>query len=727
MNNNFTLQLKYWTNSILHSYSQIFFSLNKVLAIIIIVATFFAPKIGLTGFSAVILINLIAYSVGVNRKLISEGMFGFNAMLLGLFLGHQYEINTTFWLLFVVAIVFLLITTVWLNGVFGKHGLPFLSFPFIITSWIVVLAASSFTKIIFNEEHVFVINHLMIQEQSSFYQFVHQFDTLQLPQSVLIFFKTVAGTFFQTSLLAGIMITFGLLYFSRIAFTLSVLGFASAYFFYGLFGADVNQLNEDLVGSNFIFMAIGIGCFYIIPNTYSYFAVFVLTPILMLLLIFFNKILFVFQLKSLTLSFSVIVVLFLLFLQHRWFHHFLQLVSIQYYSAEKTIYKYITSVKRFSNTHLAKIHLPFWGEWKVSQGYNGKITHLGEWGRALDFVIVDDDQKTYTDSGINKKDFYCFDKPIVSPLDGYVYDIINNVEDNDIADVNTEQNWGNTIILNHVNGLFTQISHIKKDSFKVEIGDYVTKGTVLATCGNSGRSPEPHIHFQIQTSPKVGAVTLGYPIAYFIENHNGKSFLKTAEIPHEDSIISNVTIHTLLAEGFYLYPGKKIKFQSEEGEIIEWEVFTDEINRSYIYCYNTKSTAYFINDGTMFYFFDFEGNKKSLLFHFYLAGYRILLGCYETITIQDSIPLIHFNSNLVQWIQDFLAPFYRFTKANYQSKCISVDNLIDPSHIVLQSSVEAKFMNARFKNIEFDIELRDKKIIRIGINQKGFKKNFVCV
>ncbi len=304
MNNNFTLQLKYWTNSILHSYSQIFFSLNKVLAIIIIVATFFAPKIGLTGFSAVVLINVVAHFVGVNRKLISEGMFGFNAMLLGLFLGHQYELNSTFWLLFVVAIGFLLITTVWLNGVFGKHGLPYLSFPFIITCWIVVLAASSFTKINFNEEHVFVLNHLMTQEQSSFYQFVHQFDTLQLPQSVLIFFKTVAGTFFQTSLLAGIIITIGVLYFSRIAFTLGVLGFASAYFFYGLFGADVNQLNVDLVGSNFIFMAIGIGCFYIIPNTYSYIAVFVLTPLLMLLLIFFNKILVVFQLKSLTLSFS---------------------------------------------------------------------------------------------------------------------------------------------------------------------------------------------------------------------------------------------------------------------------------------------------------------------------------------------------------------------------------------------------------------------------------------
>jgi hypothetical protein len=58
---------------------------------------------------------------------------------------------------------------------------------------------------------------------------------------------------------------------------------------------------------------------------------------------------------------------------------------------------------------------------------------------------------------------------------------------------------------------------------------------------------------------------------------------------------------------------------------------------------------------------------------------------------------------------------------------LSVDNVIDPMHIVLQSTVEAKFINSTFKNIEFDIELRDKKIIRIGITQKGLKKNFICV
>jgi len=622
--------MKYWLNSILNSYSQIFYSLDNVLALTILIITFFTPHLGISGLCAVVLTNVTAHAIGINRKLISEGLYGFNALLLGLFLGFQYEFNPAFYLLFVVSMGMLLVISVWLHGIFSRHSLPFLSFPFIITYCIVVMSVGNFTHILLNEDHVFVMNHIAKEEGSLFYQAVHFLDEVWMPKSFLIYFKTLAGTFFQSSLLAGVLISGALLYFSRIAFSLSVLGFASAYLFYTAFGADVNELNINLVGSNFIFMAIGIGCFYIVPNGFSYLAVFLLTPLLLMLMIFLNKTMEVFQLKSFTLSFSVIISLFLLFLQNRWFHKYLQLVTIQYYSAEKTIYKYITSINRFKFEHLAKVYLPFWGDWFVSQGYNGKITHLGDWGKALDFVIVDDSSQTYQNKGIEKDDFYCFNKPVIAPMDGYVFNIINTIEENEIAGVNTVDNWGNTIVLNHLNGLYSQISHVKKDSFKVSIGDYVAKGTVLGSCGNSGRSPEPHIHFQLQTDPKVGAKTVAYPIAYFVETKDKKQRLKISEIPKEDTIISNVTIHSLLFECFTFLPGNKLNFQEVGSEVkVEWEVFTDELNRSYVYCHFSKSAAYFVNDGTMFYFYDFEGSKKSALFYFYLAAYRVLLGCYD--------------------------------------------------------------------------------------------------
>ncbi len=707
-----------------------FFSLNNVFAAIIILVTFFSPTIGLSGFLAVLLINVSAYIMGFNREEIKTGLFGFNALFLGLSLGYEYSFNITFVILFITSILILLLVTVWLKGLFALNNLPFLSFPFIVVYWIVSLATSNFTNIQLDESHIYAINEIAKSQSSSWYQFVHSLDNIVLFPFALSFFKTLAGTFFQTSVLGGILIASGLLYFSRIAFSLSVIGFYLAYFFYSIFGADVNDLNYNLLGSNFIFIAIAIGCFFLIPNTYSYITVIILVPILLFVLLAIGKVLSVFQLKAYSLSFSVVCTAFLFSLNQRWFHNYLHLATIQYFSAEKTIYKYLNSIKRFKNEHLYKLALPFTGEWNVSQGYNGKITHLGDWSRALDFVIVDSKSNTYREpmsarEGFSRDNFYCYNKEILAPYDGYVYDIINTVEDNDVGDVDTEHNWGNTIIINHLNGLFSQISHVKKDSFGVFVGQYVTKGTYLATCGNSGRSPEPHIHFQLQTVPTIGAPTLEYPISYFIERKGTEKELKISEIPREGAFISNVQVNELLTVGFSFLPGQKIAFKNDStGAIINWEVFTDAYNRTYIYCKESSSYAYFVNDGVMLYFTDFEGDKSSILFHFYLAAYRQLLGYYENMSVSDNVPLIHFNQKWIQFFQDFVAPFYLFTKASHTSSFTYVDNVYAPQKLIIKTEVEAKMINYVFKKLQFEIELKDNKLHRFTIHHKSKSESF---
>jgi urea transporter/murein DD-endopeptidase MepM/ murein hydrolase activator NlpD len=718
--------IKTWTGSVLNSYSQVFYSLNKIFAAMIMAVTFFNPLLGACGLFAVIFTNAAAVFMGFDRKAVDEGLFGFGALLLGLALGYEYEINLPFVFLFMVALFMLLITTVLLSGFMRKHSLPVLSFPFLFTYWIVFIAAGSLTNIHLNEIHAYTSNEIRLNE-SVFYGFVHAADHVKLPLVALSYFKTLAGTFFIDSVLGGMVLAAGILYFSRIAFTLSLIGFGAAYFFYVLFGADVNDLNYHLLGSNFIFLAIGIGCFYLIPNVYSYIAVIVLTPVLVFLLLFFGKTLAVFNLKALTLPFSLLTTVFLYVLHQRWMHKFLHLVLIQYYSAEKTIYKYKTSLQRFKHAHLAKVSLPFWGQWQVSQGYNGTITHLGEWSKALDFVIVDDQHKTYKNPGTGKEDFYCYNKPVVAPLDGYVYDIINNVDDNAINDLDIEHNWGNTIIMNHLNGLFSQISHVKKDSFKVAIGEYVTKGTVLAACGNSGRSPEPHIHFQLQTMPTVGAKTLAYPIAYFIEYANEKQELKTFEVPEQNSIISNVAPTPVLLEAFAFLPGKKYMFKNENERHIHWEVFTDAYNRTYLYCHSSKSVAYFVQDGTMFYFTDFEGEKKSMLFSFYLAAYRVLMSANLKISVKDNVPIVHFNSAAVLWIQDFFAPFMLFTHVEYASTCSLVDNENEPSQINISSHVKASTGKLFSKKTQFNMFIEEKKIKKIQVTNQGITEVYTCV
>jgi len=720
--------LTFFIESIVNSYAQIFFSLNKPLGVMVMLVTFINPFLGACGLCAVILINLFAKLFGFTYSLIYQGMYGFNALLLGLAMGYEYKFNTEFAIVFVAAVLILLIFTVWAGIFFGKQQLPYLSLPFLFTYWLVYLACGNFEFIQLQEQHIYVENYIANQSLSPAYVFAHSLDNCPMPLLMKSFFKTLSSTFFQNSVLAGIGIATAMLYFSRIAFSLSIIGFISAYFTFKLLGVNTLLLTDYLVGSNFIFFAIGIGCFYVVPSKWTYLSVLMLTPVLVIFYISIQKFLLPFQLKSFTLSFSLLTILFLFFLNHRNVHRFIHLVTIQYYSAEKTIYKHLTTTKRFAHAHLAKLQLPFWGEWQVSQGYKGMITHLGNWSDALDFVITGEESKTYKESGVKCTDFYCYNKPVVAPLDGYVHEVINNVDENEIGKVNIADNWGNTIILNHNNGLFTQISHIKKDSFKVKAGDYVEKGALLATCGNSGRSPEPHIHFQLQLSPKKGSKTIPYPIAYFMEGKKGSCQLKTFEVPKENTTISNIDVVELLKQSYDFSPGKTIKLTEQFSNYSEheWKIFTDAYNRTYIFCETTKSTVWFVNDGVMFYCYDFEGDTTSLLFNFYLANYRILMAAYMQSEITDTYPLIHFNNTAVQLLQDFVAPFFLFTKANYAVSVADCDNYNNPKQIKIQSSATAKLFGKTIQEKHFEMTYYESALQTFTIIHQDEKRSYSC-
>lgn len=62
---------------------------------------------------------------------------------------------------------------------------------------------------------------------------------------------------------------------------------------------------------------------------------------------------------------------------------------------------------------------------------------------------------------------------------------------------------GNHIVLDLGEGTYAVYAHVQHGSLGVRTGDTVRAGQIMARCGNSGNSTEPHVHFQLMDGPDL--------------------------------------------------------------------------------------------------------------------------------------------------------------------------------------------------------------------------------
>lgn len=146
--------------------------------------------------------------------------------------------------------------------------------------------------------------------------------------------------------------------------------------------------------------------------------------------------------------------------------------------------------------------LPFKGIWMVSNGGRTSETnsHVREDG-PQNQIYAYDFREEFTGVKEKLEDYEVFEKEVLAPADGKVIQVINGSFDVAPGERDRNVGVGNAVILDFGNGEFCLMCHFKHQSIKVKVGDRVKQGDVIALCGNSGNTSQPHVHFNLQDGP----------------------------------------------------------------------------------------------------------------------------------------------------------------------------------------------------------------------------------
>lgn len=641
--------MKFFLDSVLYSYAQIFFSNRRWFGVVALISTFLIPKLGLMALMGVVLCNFIAHLLKFDNDKIKSGFYGFNGILFGASAVYYFDLN-----IFLVLIlpVFILLTF-FISVVLEHHlaesfNLPGLSLPFVISLFVFIIFLTNYNDI----------------KTTHITEFTFSFMSV-LPAIVTNYFKTLSLILFQPNTISGILLAIGLLFFSRVLFVLSVVSYLITLLFLSLILPQHYEHYAILYTFNAVLTAFALGGSLVIPSRKSFLLVIISSLIVVIITGTFIKFLGGTHFPVLVLPFNFIVLSVIYSLKFRKDQTDLVLLYFKPGSPEENFYYHQKRKLRFDRFKFLYPELPVFGEWQVSQSFNGRHTHKQDFKYAWDLVVVDEKGKQFSGAGDSLKDYYCFNLPVISPLGGEVVKVVDGIPDNEINDINIKQNWGNTIIIKNEYGLFTSISHLEVDTIKVKEGDWIKKGDLLANCGSSGRSPFPHIHIQYQATDKLGDKTFKFPFAHYILKRDGKFFLKSFDYPKEKEIISNIDTHKIIKQAFSFKLGERIKFHCVAGVKNfeeQWEVKINMLNEFYINSSTGASASFFITD-KIFYFNSFNGCRKSALYFFYLAAMQVPLCYQQNLFWEDIYSIDQLPGNSIRYLNEFFLFFRNFITA----------------------------------------------------------------
>ena len=495
-------RVRSYGDAILCSYSEVFFLRGRSFGAMVMAITFLNPNAAIAGLVAIMAAYAFARYIAIDRSFLASGFYTYNALLVGLGIGFLFKV-TALTLVFVAAAgVLAFVATLTLNSLFTTYlKLPVFGVPFTLVTWATYLAAARFPNL--------YVSGLYNRPHSDFEYYV--------PLAITGFLKSMGTILFLPDILPGLLFTLVLGAASRILVLLSIAGYYVGTAFVALLAGSFEVAFRDVSHFNFILIAMALGGVFLVPSRWSYGVAMIGVVVSAIVLEAFKVFWSGFGVSGfvLPLNTPTYILTTLLFLYVLGSTGFPRMARFIRPTPEETLDYYLSDVRRYRGTAVA-LTLPFAGRWLVWQGCDSRWTHQGAQRYAYDFVIRGPDGRNHVGEGRLLTDYHAFNKPILSPVRGRVLKVEKSLPDNPIGQVESGQRWGNLVIIQDVWGSFICLAHFAQGSIRVVEGEWVECGTLLGRCGNSGYSPQPHVHIQVQVSDRVGAATVPFGFVSYL-------------------------------------------------------------------------------------------------------------------------------------------------------------------------------------------------------------------
>jgi len=512
-----------WFREIPRAYAQIFFARSAAVGLLFALATATEPRVLAFGLVAVVSASLVARGLGLDHELRASGYFGYNALLLGLGLGHGYAGS---WMampmVLLAAGLAVLVTSALKAWLTRSFALPVLSLPFLAVFALVTWAAPS------------------VGLAPTLAPVGDPLPAGILPALLAGYLRCLGSIFFLPTVAAGAWMALALLVHSRIAMILSFAAFALVSATNTVLPSPLPEPEVATAAANALLLSVALGGVWFIPSLWS--AAWAGAGSLACLVITAGlaQPLSALGLPALFIPFNLVAFLFLLAARERVRDRRPQSVDFLPGSPEENLRYHLNQRARFPLSHALRIHLPFRGRWTCTQGVDGPHTHQGRWRHGFDFEVLDANGRRFHGDPTELSNYHCYKLPVLAVAPGTVISLESDIPDNPVGEMNLRQNWGNYVIVQHGPALYSLVAHLAPRSIKVRPGQVVAQGEVLGLCGNSGRSPTPHIHFHLQSAPFLGADTVAATFNDVVAVAQIGERLEAALVPREGDVSRNL-------------------------------------------------------------------------------------------------------------------------------------------------------------------------------------------